>query len=438
MAGGIRVGRKIGLLHHIGGGNLGDDATQDAVIQNIRERWPDVVLIGLSMNPEDTEKRHGIPAYEIRRRRWTLGYRSEAAETTAKGTLKRLVAKNRVIFALLRAMNGVAIRMPKAFFQELAFLFNSFRVVRSLDLLIINGGGQLTEWGGPWEFLYTIFKWVALARLARVRRVFLNVGAGPLTRPLSKIFVRSALRLADYVSFRDEDSQTLVRRIGFEGRSEVVADSVYSLESAALKVSSGYQQRGGGRVGIAPMPYCDPRAFPEKDQAVYDEFMRKLGSFGAWLIRGDYSVTLFGSDIGIDPLAIEDLQSAMKREGAAVAGSAGIITERVSSLDELLASMSLMDYVVTCRFHGVVFAHMLNKPVLAISHHPKMAALMNDIGLGKYCVDIRTFDVGTLTETFAAVVKDGDEIKKLMAKTLTCYRRELRRQLDELFPLEAA
>ena len=84
-----------------------------------------------------------------------------------------------------------------------------------------------------------------------------------------------------------------------------------------------------------------------------------------------------------------------------------------------------MDYVVTCRFHGVVFAHMLNKPVLAISHHPKVTALMNEMGLGKYCVDIRTFDLDLLTETFAAVVKmrgrdqaaDGRETPALQGRT---------------------
>src|SRR5207245_10005960 len=88
-------------------------------------------------------------------------------------------------------------------------------------LLIVNGGGQLTEWGGPWAFTYTIFKWVVLARVARVRSFFLNVGVGPLTQPLSKFFARRALFCAAYVSFRDEESRTLARQIGYTGPSEV-------------------------------------------------------------------------------------------------------------------------------------------------------------------------------------------------------------------------
>ena len=62
-----RVTKRIGLLDHAGGGNLGDDATQTAVIQNIKTRWPHAQIAAFSMNPADTEKRHGIPSYAIER-----------------------------------------------------------------------------------------------------------------------------------------------------------------------------------------------------------------------------------------------------------------------------------------------------------------------------------------------------------------------------------
>jgi polysaccharide pyruvyl transferase WcaK-like protein len=425
--------QKIGLLHHIGGGNLGDDATQDAVIQNIKRRWPQAVMIGLSVNPDDTRKRHGIPSYAIRKKTWDFGYRIVRSEVTIKEKAKIVVSKYCFLFRLLRAINFVVIRMPKAFFQEIAFLSESFRIIRSCDLLIINGGGQLTEWGGPWGFPYTIFKWILLARLANVKRVFLNVGAGPLTQPLSKFFVRRALLFADYVSFRDEQSRALIYQIGFRGRSQVFPDNAYSLKIPALNVCNGSAKQGKALVGIAPMPYCDPRVFPEKNQLVYDSFIRKLGLFGSWLIRHNYCVTLFGSDIGTDPLAIEDLEKALRGESD-IADSPCLINEPVSSAEELFAKMSSMNYVVTCRFHGVVFAHMLNKPVLAISHHPKVATLMHGIGLAKYCVDIRTSDLNLLTETFSALVSNSDEIKARMAEKLDCYRRQLTMQYDDLFP----
>jgi polysaccharide pyruvyl transferase WcaK-like protein len=100
----------------------------------------------------------------------------------------------------------------------------------------------LTEWDGPWGFLYTIFAWVLLARLANVKCIFLNVGAGPLTRPLSKWFARRSLSLAAYVSFRDQDSRRLVQRIGFSGACRVFPDSAHSLDIPAAESSRFVQE----------------------------------------------------------------------------------------------------------------------------------------------------------------------------------------------------
>src|SRR5262252_7141893 len=65
--------RRIGLLHHVSGANLGDCATIDAVIRNIQERCPSTEIVGFSMNPADTLKRHRIPSYPIRRKLWNFG-----------------------------------------------------------------------------------------------------------------------------------------------------------------------------------------------------------------------------------------------------------------------------------------------------------------------------------------------------------------------------
>src|SRR4030095_13686028 len=126
----------------------------------------------------------------------------------------------------------------------------------------------------------------------------------------------------------------------------------------------------------------------EKDQRVYTGFIRKLGLFASWLVRNDYRVALFGSDIGTDPLAIEDLRRALSADPELAQRPHSVIDAPAISTEQLLDHMSSMDYIVTCRLHGVIFAHLLNKPVLAIAHHPKVAAQMTDIGLARYCLDI--------------------------------------------------
>src|ERR1700683_3373216 len=77
--------RKIGLLNHIGWGNLGDDATEAAVMQNIKKRWPDAEISLFSMNPPDTRSRHGVAAYPIRTEFWKRSERQGDNNVAAAG-----------------------------------------------------------------------------------------------------------------------------------------------------------------------------------------------------------------------------------------------------------------------------------------------------------------------------------------------------------------
>lgn len=431
-----RADTRIGLLYHVGGGNLGDDATLESVADGIRQRRSQAQIVAFSMNPDDTETRHGIKSHPIRRDCWSIGYKSAAVDGTFKAGVKALTRKHRHLFRLLKSAKAV-IYLPIETFRELSFLASSRHTMKSFDLLIISGGGQLTEKDGPWGFPYTIFKWVMLARSAGARCVFLNVGAGPLTKPLSKFFVRRALLAADYVSLRDNKSQELVRKIGFTGESRVCPDSAYGLEVPAVRGSAG-DTGSQSIVGLAPMDYCDPGRGgyqAEKDQIVYDAFIRKLASFASWLISRSHALALFGTDVGVDPKAIRDLQSALL-SCHGISSRQCSVDHSVKSVQGLLAAMSGMDYVVTCRFHGVVFAHLLKKPVLAIAPHPKVAELMADLELSNYCLDARDFDASALADKFASMVANADEIKGRMATKLTRNRQLLRYQFDELFDLK--
>lgn len=427
--------QTVGLLVHLGGGNLGDDATLDAVMQNIKSRWPHAEIIGLSMNPSDTRPRHGIPAYAIRRSTWSPGLTSgnvnPAANAAGTGAtnfrtkVKSLLRKCPPLFRTLQQLKEIA--------AELFFIFKSLRVIRSIDLLVICGGGQLIDcWGGPWEFPYTIYKWILLAKIFRVKRIFLNVGAGPLNHPLSLFFIRQALFCSDYVSFRDSKSRNLVQQIGFTGKSRVVTDCVYSLNFPKYD-TDGLEKSEIPIVGISPMAYCFPGRYWKEDRTQYDLFIQKLAVFGSHLINSGYRIALFTSDIWFDVETIQDLKNAIESK-VDVARRQWITDRTVNTLEEFLSETSSVDYVVTCRFHGVVFAHLLGKPLLAISYHPKVITLMNDIGISEYYVDIDSFDSDFLLNKFSLLTRNTGQVKTRMAETLMQYRKMLAEQFDDLFP----
>jgi polysaccharide pyruvyl transferase WcaK-like protein len=353
---------------------------------------------------------------------------SRSAESNGKTPTNTRARKARPVGKL----GALFIRKPAAILSELAFLIQSFSVIRPFDILVISGGGQLLDsWGGAWDFPYTILKWVSLAKLTGTKCYFVNVGAGPLRFSLSRFFVRQALRLADYVSFRDEKSKALVKELGWDGRSDVYPDCVYGLDVPPTNpIRSGNEPI----VGLSPMAYCDPRRYWMRDQSVYDGFTHKIALFGSWL-SNNYRVTLFSTDIWFDAATLEEVGAAMLRD-TDTNDTRLLEHEPINVLETLLSQMSSMDFILTCRFHGVVFAHLMNVPVIALSHHPKVSTLMADMGLSEYCLDIDTFDLELLKTTFTRLAANKEDIKSRMAEKAGFYRSELNRQFDQLFPRE--
>ena len=250
--------------------------------------------------------------------------------------------------------------------------------------------------------------------------------------------MRRALAAAQYVSLRDQQSRDLLDEIGFKGRCLVYPDSAYGLQFALPSNVTRLERRSQPIVGFAPLPYPGPRVHAaEEDQIVYDAFIGKLAGFASWLLGQSCGLTVFGTDTGVDPMAIKDFQTVLANQ-LGINSALYSVNRSTVSVHDLLATMARMDFVVTCRFHGVIFAHLLNKPVLAIAHHPKVSDLMADLGLSNYCVDIRNFDLNLLTDKFASMIANAEDIKSRMAVILTSNRQRLANQFDELFDANAA
>ena len=315
--------------------------------------------------------------------------------------------------------------------QELAHLVRSYRVVRSLDLLIMSGGGQLCElWGGPWSHPYNVFKFCTLAKLARTPVFIVGVGAGPLQHPLSKFFARWSVRLANYTSFRDIESQALLRRIGAKAKTHVYPDPAYALDLRDYLIATR-SERSRLKVGLNPIGFCDPRLWPRKDDATYCRYLDKLANFSSWLLAQGYDLEVFTGEIGVDRFAIEDL-SRRVLVSAIASGLPRIVCRAVPSVKELLVQMSDLDFVITSKFHGVIFSHLLTKPVIALSYHPKIDDLMRAVGHDQYCLDIEGFEVRSLVERFTSLVRESDDLSSRFRKKAVAYKDAVQLQFEEI------
>lgn len=418
---------KIGLLDHMGYGNLGDAATQDVVIESIRKRVPNAQIVGFSLIPDDTTKRHGIPCYPILRWHPTLANPENQAGNgkSIRSKLKSALKNSPFVYTWAKPLLEFA--------REAQFWVRSYRAVRSLDLLIISGGGQLGElWRGPWSHPYTIFQFSLLTKLARKKLYFLNVGAGPLKHPLSRFFVRWAVRFADYRSFRDDDSQELVRSLGVKEDMHVYPDSVYAREVADYLRTLPHTT-SMPIVGLNPIGYCDPRIWPRKDDSVYQDYLEKLARFSAWLLEHGYILRVFTTEISVDRFALEDLENRLRARLHSPDMLRDVFRPASENVRDVLREISECDFIVTSKYHGIIFSHLLRKPVISLSYHKKMDVAMRAVGQSRFNADVERFDFDWLITSFRALVAESRNIKLETAAAVEANAAALSQQFDSLF-----
>ena len=411
----------------MGYGNLGDAAVQEAVIANIRKRLPHVRLVGFSLVPDDTTKRHGIPCHPIR---WWYPTADEAepasgGAASVDSPLKRALTRVPHLRACGKPLLDIA--------RETRFWIRSYGRLRQLDLLIISGGGQLGDlWRGPWSHPYTLFKFAVLAKLARRPVYFLNVGAGPLEHPLSRFFARWAVQLADYRSFRDHDSRDLVRSIGVTAETHVHPDPAYALE---LVGGPDGRARGFSApiVGLNPIGFCDPRVWARGDDSVYQGYLDKLTRFAAWLLENGYTLRVYSTETSVDRFAMEDLKARLQARGASPEATSQIFQTPSATVDDVLREMAGFDFIVTAKFHGIIFSHLLGKPIVSLSYHRKMDAAMRSLGQERFNADIERFDVEWLIGAFRSLVEESDRIRSGCKTAVEARAADLSRQFDGLF-----
>jgi polysaccharide pyruvyl transferase WcaK-like protein len=419
---------KVALIHHIGGGNLGEDASIAAIREYISARWPHSEIACFRMLRDDF-------AGDLS---WPMSHRALDGRVSvssnwqrAKKKLKSLVRRQPRFLTSLQMLYRLA-KKPVAAVRELTFLISSFRALRSFNVLVLSAGDQFGESTGQhrnlrpsWKYPSHIFKWVLLARIARVPSVLLNVGGAP-QQGLTRAFIAGALSLADSVGFRDEQSRKSFSLRDVKRRSFVLSDPAYGRKVATP--ASEQSRRTRPVVGIAPMLMRNPKAPLES------AFLHRMAAFAVWLINNGYFVRSFCTNINVDSASVCHMQDILKGHHLDSAALANIDRVHQWSAEELLTNMLSLDYVVTSRFHGVVFAHLLNKPVLAISDHQCVRNLMDDLGLSPYCLSIVDSSSDDLHNAFLSMVDVGTAIKGVMATKLTAMKEELGGQLDALFP----
>jgi len=305
--------------------------------------------------------------------------------------------------------------------------------LKGVELLLVAGSQQLNDgYGGVWGFPYTLLKWTVLSKCTGTKIAILSVGAGPIDSPISKFFFRRVLAWVDYRSYRDAFSSRLVESIGAKGIHPVFPDLVYSLQFPAPTQAHGSSNTSPVVVGINPVPYYDNFYWYSCDPVRYSDYVRKFASFSEWLDKTSHGVLYFPTQVRADVRTIDDIILALNGSSK----SPNFLRRNtIQTFDDLISEISRADLVVANRYHGILISLILNKPVLAVAYHEKSRALLAQVGLEEFVVNINDFKTEELIERLKALEANAPVIRTKIAQGMAPLRRALHAQYDTVLGL---
>lgn len=430
----------VAILSPCGWGNLGDAAIVDSVVEAVRRRRPDWPIAALTLNPSDTARRHGVPAltcsglsgenYGIAFWKPKVLPGQASPPPAATAPVDEVAEPQRLTATIKRALGPTArpLLSVKHGFEEARHRTWVTKELGRPAIVVVAGGGQLDEfWGGPLGHPYVLWRWAQFAHRANSQYVVLSVGTGSLPSRAGRWFVHQALAGATYRSFRDRGSKEILADRLVE-HDPVVPDLAFGLEPSTAQRSL---QRSELRVGISPMCYCKPGAWPIEDEARYTSYLERLAQLSARLLQSGTRLTLFTTTRS-DRDARDDLLRILGPlvPEALLGEVSAPETDEQGALYEVLREM---DLVVASRLHGALLSHVHGLPVFALSYERKVVALMRDAGHAKYCTEIDSFDPLEVERQVSEMFLQRSELVGQVKTVVAGYRARVQAQYDEVF-----
>jgi polysaccharide pyruvyl transferase WcaK-like protein len=391
---------RVGLFGLLGSGNIGNDASMEAVLGQLRAVHPDAIVDAMCMGPEKLRSHYGIEAIPLL---WAMKYEQRTSGVT--------------LIALKIAGKGLdAVRTA--------------RWTRRHDVVIVPGMGVLEATlplrasGVP----YAMFLLCASGRLLGTRVALLSVGATVIQQRLTRWLFISAAKLASYRSYRDVPSRDAMRQQGLDTtRDQVYPDLVFGMPAAPPE--PGDLQI----VGVGVMDYFGSNDDRSRAEEIHSSYVENIQSFLRWLVDHGRSVRLFVGDTSDDGFA-QEIVTAL-RQSRPDLEPARIIAESVTSFTELTRAMAPVGTVVATRYHNVICALKQGKPTISLGYATKNALVMADMGVPEFCQRVDSLDVDRLVEQFMELESRAAELRATIADHCAAAAQRLEPQFAALSAL---
>ncbi|MFZ5969473.1 MAG: polysaccharide pyruvyl transferase CsaB [Bacillota bacterium] len=253
---------------------------------------------------------------------------------------------------------------------------NIFQIIRAIwdGELLISGGGSLLQDVTSHRSISYYLGIMMIGKLLKKKVMVYSQGIGPINRTLNKYLVRWVLNKVDVITVRDEKSKKELIEIGVRNPEiYVTADPVIGLKKGNLALGEGILQKEGmtekGKhlIGFAIRGWRCSDKFKKDMAAIADGLIDDLG------VEVVFIPFHFGEDVKI----LDEIQDLMKNKG--------IFIKNRYDIHEMLGIVGNLDLLIGVRLHSLIFAAVMNTPMIALSYDPKINSFMDSLNMETLC-----------------------------------------------------
>ena len=273
-------------------------------------------------------------------------------------------------------------------------IFSIIKEIRAADLLI-SGGGSLLQNVTSGRSLYYYLAIIFFALIFGRKVMLYAQGIGPIRGTLAHKLMNLIINRVDLITVRDRGSLEELSRLKIN-RPKIfcTADPVLAIKPVPLEI------------GEEILAHHSIKKSDRKFIGVAVRHWIGWGRFQAELAAAlDKIVEATGAKIIFIPMKFpEDIRSAMST--ADLMKEKCIVFEEEFTTREILSLTGCMDLLIGVRLHALIFAGVMNVPLLGISYDPKIERFLDSIG---------EKPLGNMADVTAQEIFDAT-IKKLSAQ----------------------
>ncbi len=303
------------------------------------------------------------------------------------------------------------------------YRFNPFSVIKAMNNteMLLSGGGSLLQDVTSRRSLFYYLSIIVLGKILGKKVMLFAQGIGPIRASWARKVTSIICNKVDLITVRDHESAAELVAMGVDKHKiTVTADAVLSLRQADKECGRELLEQAGidmskPVIGIAVRPWAgDSKCF-----RVLAEAASKLQKmYGAQLI-------LLPLQYSVDVKACEKLRQALVSQK-----NIFMLNEKYNT-EEFLSVIGNFDLLIGMRLHALIFAAVMNIPLLAISYDPKVDSFVNAIG-GKSVGTVEQIDIESIVQT---AVKGWRQAPLEQNKKIEILRQKAQINSDKAFSL---